>query len=121
MTTPPPESQGHWQITWGTIWTAFRLISGWICILVGLVLFPLPLPLGLPLIILGILLVGTRNIMLRWLRVHMKILLRRWAALSTPIIGPLGKWLLKTQKAAARRWRHYLRQSAARHRIRTLP
>ncbi len=115
MTTPPPESQSKRAITWQTVWTMFRLIFGWLCILVGLVLFPLPLPLGLPLIILGILLVGTRNIMLRWLRVHMKIGLRRWAALSTPVIGPIGKQLLKTQKSAARRWRHYLRQSAARH------
>ncbi len=95
-------------------WPIVRQVLGWCCIIVGFPLFMLPIPVGLPIILVGVFLVGTRNWVMRWLRVHMRIGLRRWARASTPIIGDVGGWLFRRQQGFARSWRRYKRARAAR-------
>jgi hypothetical protein len=52
----------------------------------------LPLLPGVPVLVLGIALVGRRTWIIRWAGIHGKLVLRRWAALRTPVIGRAGRW-----------------------------
>jgi hypothetical protein len=115
MTEMPPDSPGGTRsLSWTLFWTIVRLVFGWLSIVAGLILFPLPLPLGLPLLILGIVLVGPRDPVLRWARVRLKILIRYCATLSHPILGPVGRFFLNVQRKISRQWRKYARSRKAR-------
>lgn len=72
-------------------WFLFKPVLGWLLIVVGLIGMPMPIMNGVIFLMLGIALVGPRNRLIRWSRVHIKLLLARWAALPTPLIGPLGR------------------------------
>lgn len=108
------------------LYAARRLLRtslGWACIAVGAVLFPLPIPLGLPLLVIGTLLVGTRTRVIRLATVHLKLLLRRWARLKTPLVGGVGQHLLLVQQRVSIKYRHMRRRYRARrlHRSGALP
>lgn len=89
------------------VWTWFicKPILGWLLIIVGLIGMPLPVINGLIFLVIGIALVGPRNRLIRWSRVHLKLLLYRWAALSTPLIGTLGCMALSSSQQVSRRYR----------------
>ena len=72
-------------------WLLFKPVLGWLLIVVGLIGMPMPIMNGVIFLVLGIALVGPRNRLIRWSRVNIKLLLARWAALPTPVIGPLGR------------------------------
>ncbi len=112
---PNNNSMKTWQ---SLIWLVVRQGMGWVCLVLGLLIFPLPIPLGLPLIVLSIVLIGRRNPIIRWLRVHFKLLLRRWAALQTPIIGPVGRMALHIQKEFSRKVRAYTMQQSRKRLLR---
>lgn len=99
--TPQPGITAH------PIIRLFRMMLGWICIVAGLILFPLPLPLGIPLMLVGTLLIGRRHPILRRSGVYAKLLLRRWAALRVPLIGPAGRQLLRAQRQISCQLRRY--------------
>lgn len=107
MNNEPLTTQAWLNRAGRTLWKATRLLAGWLLIVVGLVLFPLPIPVGLPLIIVGVLVVGRRDRLLRWLRVNLKLKLRFWATLSTPISGPFARWSLRMQRGLAQKWRQH--------------
>jgi hypothetical protein len=88
----------------------FRTALGWVVIAVGLVLLPLPIPLGLILLIIGAWLIGTRSRAVRLTTVYTRLFLRRWARLPIPYVNRPGRFLLAKQRQLARevrRRRHF--------------
>jgi hypothetical protein len=83
---------------WHTLLQGARLWLGWFCIILGLILLPLPIPLGLILLVIGTMLVGPRTRIVRLAIVRIKLLLRRWARLRLPLIANPGKRLLRWQR-----------------------
>jgi hypothetical protein len=90
---------------WRLIWPALRQTLGWICIFLGLLGLLLPVLQGVLFLVIGVALVGRRNWLIRWTTVHFKLFLRRWAALQTPAIGPLGRLALRGQQELSRQRR----------------
>lgn len=84
-----------------------RRVAGWICIVLGVFLFWLPVPLGIPFMILGAALIGREDRTLRVMGVRVRRLLRYWAKLRVPIIGPIGRRLLRMQQFMSREVRHW--------------
>jgi uncharacterized membrane protein YczE len=99
----------------GTQWLVqtARSLLGWLCIVAGMILLPLPIPLGLILLVSGTLLIGRNSRLLRRAVVSLKLLLRRWARLRTPVIGPTGRWLLRVQRRVAAEYARRQRQRVA--------
>jgi hypothetical protein len=87
------------------ITTMLRGVLGWPLIVIGLLTFPLPIPVGLPLLVVGTLLIGPRSRPIRLATISLRQGLRRWARLRTPLIGPLGRWLLQKQRRASAEYR----------------
>ncbi len=86
----------------------FRVVIGWMLFVLGIFLFWLPLPLGIPFMLLGAALIGRRDRTMRRIGVMVKLFLRRWARLPLPVIGPTGRRLLSMQRDVSRelrRWR----------------
>jgi hypothetical protein len=83
-----------------------RGIIGWPLIIIGAIITPLPIPIGLILITIGVLIVGTRSRGVRLAFAYFNLMLRRWARMQTPIIGDTGRFLLrKKQEITTRRRR----------------
>ncbi len=97
------EPQKHIQVV-PFLWPLIRQITGWFCILVGVITTPLPIPVGIPLIVVGVLIVGKRNRRIRWIRVHLLLLIRYWAAQDHPVLTPLARWLRKQKRKFVRLW-----------------
>ncbi|MCU0490539.1 MAG: hypothetical protein MUD01_02930 [Chloroflexaceae bacterium] len=88
-TSPKPDSP----------WAQLRVPLGWCCIALGLLGMALPMMPGVALLVLGVALVGQRHPLLRRARVWYRLLLRRWAALPTPVIGAAGRAALRADRA----------------------
>lgn len=91
---------------WRMIWPIARQAFGWLFIVLGLLGLVLPLLQGVLFLVIGIALVGRRNVVIRRARVAIRRLLRRWAAVQTPVIGPAGRAALRGQREFSRRARH---------------
>jgi hypothetical protein len=87
------------------IWFVLRPLLGWTFIVLGVIGMPLPIVNGLIFLVLGLALIGPRNKLIRWSRVHIKLLLSRWAALSTPVVGPLGRFAQRSAQQVSRQHR----------------
>jgi hypothetical protein len=92
-------------IAWRRVWPVFRQVLGWLCILLGLLGLVLPVLQGVIFLVIGIALVGRRHPLIRYVTVYFKLFLRRWAALQTPVIGPLGRLALRGQQNLSRQRR----------------
>jgi hypothetical protein len=92
-------------IAWRLVWPVFRQVLGWLCILLGLIGLVLPVLQGVIFLVIGIALVGRRHPLIRYVSVYFKLFLRRWAALQTPVIGPLGRVALRGQQELSRQRR----------------
>jgi hypothetical protein len=92
-------------IAWRHIWPVLRQALGWLCILLGLIGLVLPILQGVIFLVIGIALVGRRHRLIRWVSVHFKLFLRRWAARSTPLVGALGGMALRGQQELSRQRR----------------
>ena len=90
---------------WRLLWPVARQVLGWMCIFLGLLGLVLPVLQGIPLLVIGIALVGRRHLLIRWASVQLKLFLRRWAALQTPIVGPAGRLSLRAQQHISRQRR----------------
>jgi hypothetical protein len=90
---------------WRLVWPVFRQVLGWLCILLGLIGLVLPVLQGVIFLVIGIALVGRRHPLIRWASVYTKLFVRRWAALPTPVIGPLGRVALRGQQQVSRQRR----------------
>jgi hypothetical protein len=86
-----------------------RTVIGWSVIVVGLILLPLPIPLGLILLIIGAWIVGPRSRPIRLAVVGTKRGLRRWARVRVPYIGDAGRFLLRKQRELEREYRRRTR------------
>jgi hypothetical protein len=84
------------------VWLILRPVLGWTLIVVGLIGMPMPIINGTIFLVLGVILVGKRNRLIRWSRVQLKLLLARWAALDTPVIGPLGRLARRSAQTISR-------------------
>jgi hypothetical protein len=93
-------------IAWRVIWPVFRQTVGWLFILLGLIGLVLPVLQGVLFLVIGIALVGRRHPLIRRSGVSFKLFLRRWAALDTPVIAPLGRIALRAQQQVSRQRRH---------------
>jgi hypothetical protein len=87
------------------IWFVLRPLLGWTFIVLGVIGMPLPIVNGLIFLVLGLALIGPRNKLIRWSRVHIKLLLARWAALPTPVVGPLGRFAQRSAQQVSRQHR----------------
>lgn len=103
---------------WHIVRPVVRQVTGWLCILLGIAGLVLPVLPGVVFLVIGIVLVGRRNRLIRWTGVHSKLLLRRWAALPTPIIGPAGRLALRGQQEVSRQRRRLHWWHAERRRLR---
>jgi hypothetical protein len=92
-------------IAWRVIWPVFRQVLGWLFILLGLIGLVLPILQGVIFLVIGIALVGRRHPLIRWASVYFKLFVRRWAAVKTPVIGPLGRLALRGQQEVSRQRR----------------
>jgi hypothetical protein len=92
-------------LTWRRIWPVLRQVLGWLFILLGLIGLVLPILQGVIFLVIGIALVGRRHRLIRWVSVHFKLFLHRWAALQTPLLGPLGRMALRGQQELSRQRR----------------
>ena len=92
-------------IAWRVIWPVFRQVLGWLFILLGLLGLVLPILQGVIFLVIGIALVGRRHPLIRWASVYLKLFLRRWAAVKTPVIGPLGRMARRGQQEVSRQRR----------------
>ena len=110
------------HMAWSFTWRYARPTLGWLSIGVGVLGLALPLLPGVPLLVLGIALVGRRTWIIRWAGVHGKLFQRRWAALPSPIIGGVGRWALRVQQRISCQRRELTwRLMRARTRQRALP
>jgi hypothetical protein len=92
-------------IAWRVVWPIFRQVLGWLFILLGLIGLVLPILQGVIFLVIGIALVGRRHPVIRYVSVYFKLFLRRWAAIETPVIGPLGRMALRGQQEVSRQRR----------------
>lgn len=90
---------------WRRAWPVMRQILGWFCIVLGLLGLVLPILQGGLFLVIGIALVGRRNVLIRWAAVRYKQFVRRWAALDLPLIGWAGRLALRAQQESSRRRR----------------
>jgi hypothetical protein len=104
--TPEPDSSptkrelARW---WWRILRPVRTILGWISIGLGLLTVWMPIPIGVPLLVIGALLVGTRSPAMRRAGAAIEWLLRRWAALPIPFVRDIGQRALAIQQEVSRR------------------
>jgi hypothetical protein len=92
-------------IAWRVVWPVFRQVLGWLFILLGLVGLVLPVLQGVIFLVIGIALVGRRHPLIRYAAVYFKLFVRRWAAVETPVVGPLGRLALRGQQQVSRQRR----------------
>ncbi len=95
------------------VWSFLRQLTGWVLIVVGMVMAPLPIPVGLPMIAIGVVMVGRRNRVMRWIRVHIRLAIREWAAQDRPILSPFARWTLRQKRRFIQTWQAY--QERAKH------
>ncbi len=90
------------------VWRFMRPIIGWCCILLGVLGLLLPVLQGGIFLALGVLLVGRRNRLIRWVAVHIKLLLRQWASHTQPLVRIVGKVMLAGQQQMSRQRRRLM-------------
>lgn len=103
---------------WSRVWPVLRQILGWCCIALGLLGLVLPILQGVLFLVIGVALVGRRNIVIRWSAVRFKQFVRRWAGLDLPLVGWLGRLALRAQQQTSRQrrrlhWWHVERRARA--------
>lgn len=98
VNTPARTNQERLGLIWRSIWPIGRQILGWLCIVLGVLGLFLPFLQGILFLVIGIALVGRRNWLLRWIVVHLKLLLRAWASHPTPSFAFLGRLALRGQQ-----------------------
>lgn len=87
------------------LWFVLKPVLGWLLIVVGLIGMPMPIMNGVIFLVIGLALVGHRNRLIRWSRVQIKLLLAWWAALDTPLVGPLGRLARRSAQTISRQHR----------------
>jgi len=99
-----------WQLAWPVI----RQVLGWFFIFLGVLGLLLPVLQGVLFLVIGVALIGRRNWLIRRAALLIKRSLRRWAKVSTPVVGPLGRMALRAQHECSRQSRRLHRRMAER-------
>lgn len=86
---------------WLQAWRLLRPGIGWLCLAVGLLGMILPVLPGIPILLLGVALVGRRNRLLRWAGIQEQRLLRRWSRHPAPLMRGTGRWVLRQRRQLA--------------------
>jgi hypothetical protein len=73
------------------VWLVLRPTLGWLLIVLGLIGMPMPIINGTIFLVLGLILVGPRNKLVRWSRVNIKLFLDRWAMRQHPLLRFPGR------------------------------
>jgi hypothetical protein len=84
------------------VWLVLRPTLGWLLIMLGLVGMPMPIVNGTIFLVLGLILVGPRNRVIRWSRVHIKLILGRWALMRHPLLGFSGRLTRNSARQVSR-------------------
>ncbi|MBS1965198.1 MAG: hypothetical protein JST60_05185 [Chloroflexi bacterium SZAS-1] len=87
------------------IWSFLRPALGWCLLASGIFGIIMPIIPGIPLMFMGMVLVGRRSVLLRWVSVMLKRQLRRWSLVRMPLVGPVGYWALCAQQQFSRQRR----------------
>lgn len=103
----------HLRRVWRRVWPILRQVLGWMFIVLGILGIVLPILHGVLFLMIGIALVGRRNVVIRWSSVRFKQLVRRWAALETPLVGAAGRLALRAQQESSRQRRRMVWRYAA--------
>jgi hypothetical protein len=93
------------RATWLRAWRLLRPGLGWLCLAVGMLGMILPVLPGIPILLLGVALVGRRNRLLRWAGIQEKRLLRHWSRHPAPLMRGTGRWLLRQRRQIANQLR----------------
>ncbi|MFQ3660838.1 MAG: hypothetical protein SNJ69_00445 [Chloroflexaceae bacterium] len=86
-------------------WLVLKPVLGWFFIVIGLIGMPMPIVNGLIFLLIGLALVGPRNRVIRWSRVHLKLFLKAWARHSHPLIGWVGHVAQRSAQEISRQHR----------------
>lgn len=103
MQITPTETRAG-PIIWGycrQIWQMLGPALGWLCLALGVLGMILPILPGLPVLLLGVALVGPRHRLLRQGAVRLKRLLRTWANHPAPLVRRAGRWARQQQRQIA--------------------
>lgn len=115
---PQTQYRVWWRRTLRLILPVLRQVLGWFFIVLGLIGLVLPLLQGVLFLVIGVALVGRRNWLIRRATVAIKRVLRRWARVNTPLVGPAGRIALRAQHQCSRQSRRMHRHLASRARRR---
>jgi hypothetical protein len=97
--------QTGWRRALQLIWAVARPVLGWLLIIGGIAGCILPVLPGIPMILIGMALVGRRTWSMRWIAVHYKLLVRWWAEHPQPWLAYWGRWALRIQQETSRQRR----------------
>ncbi|MCX7792636.1 MAG: hypothetical protein N2378_18535 [Chloroflexaceae bacterium] len=86
-------------------WLVLKPVLGWFFIVIGLIGMPMPIVNGLIFLLIGLALVGPRNRLIRWSRVHLKLFLKGWAAHPFPLVGGAGRLAQRSAQQISRQHR----------------
>lgn len=86
-------------------WLVLKPVLGWFFIVIGLIGMPMPIVNGLIFLLIGLALVGPRNRLIRWSRVHLKLFLKEWALHPFPLIGGTGRLARRSAQQISRQHR----------------
>jgi hypothetical protein len=84
------------------VWLILRPTLGWLLIVLGLIGMPMPIVNGTIFLVLGLILVGPRNRVIRWSRVNIKLILDRWALMHNPLLGFSGRMARNSARQISR-------------------
>ncbi len=83
-----------------------RGLLGWFLIVIGVIITPLPIPLGIVIIIMGIAVLGPRSRRLRLLFYHARRSLRHLARTAPPFIRQIAHIMLEFERKVTATYRH---------------
>ena len=83
-----------------------RAVLGWFLIVIGIIITPLPIPLGIVIIIMGIAVLGPRSHKLRVLFYHVRRGLRHLARTAPPFIRRIAHTILEFERKVTATHRH---------------
>lgn len=86
-------------------WLVLKPVLGWFFIVIGLIGMPMPIVNGLIFLLIGLALVGPRNRVIRWSRVHLKLFLKEWSAHPAPLVGGVGRLARRSAQQISRQHR----------------
>ncbi len=83
-----------------------RSVLGWSLIVIGMIVAPMPIPFGIPMIIVGVAVLGPRSRRLRLMFYTARRRLRELARNNPPLLGSAAMWLLSIERNLMQSYRN---------------